>query len=236
MSNTTRKAPIPLVQRVDYLLERSRGLRVLHLGCTNAPYTEPAIADGSLLHLRLREVAKELHGVDVDRQGLERLAGLGVTHLHAGDLGSLAGALAAEPMFDLIIAGEIVEHLPDPGTFLGEVRRVMGPGTTLVITTVNAYCGFRMAQYALRGRGGWAEPVHPDHVAYYSVATLTRLVRQVGLDTTAVLFYDLGREHVPYTRRALRWINRVATAVTPHLADGIIVECTRPADPAARRP
>jgi SAM-dependent methyltransferase len=232
----TRQAPIPLVQRVDYLLGRSRGQRVLHLGCTNAPYTEQAIADGSLLHLRLREVAKELHGVDVDRPGLERLAGLGCANLHAGDLGSLAGQLAAEPMFDLIIAGEIIEHLPDPGTFLSEARRVMGAGTTLVITTVNAYCGFRMAQYALRGRGGRAEPVHPDHVAYYSLTTLGRLVQLVGLETTGVLFYDLGREHVPYTRGALRWINRVATALTPQLADGIIVECRRPAEPPAGRP
>jgi hypothetical protein len=110
------------------------------------------------------------------------------------------------------------------------VQHLMRPETTLIVTTVNAYCGFRGALYALRGRGGRQEPVHPDHVAYYSYATLTHLVRRAGLVVGGVAFYDLGREHRPYTRRAVRWLNDAVVALAPQLADGIIVLCRLPTE------
>ena len=232
MTDTARSAardPLPLVQRVDFLLDRCRGKRVLHLGCTNWPYTDAAIADGSLLHLRLGEVAGELHGLDADAAGLARLAARGFAHLHQGDLEAL-DQVPVDADFDVIVAGEIIEHLSNPGRFLAGVQHLMRAHTTLVITTVNAYCGFRGALYALRGRGGRQEPVHPDHVAYYSYATLTHLVRRAGLSVDGVSFYDLGREHRPYTRRAVRWFNDALVSLAPQLADGIIVECRRPTE------
>ncbi len=219
------RTSIPLVQRVAYLLERSAGQRVLHLGCTNAPYTAQSLADGSLLHLRLREVAGELHGVDIDRAGLDTLASLGVAHLHRGDIGDIEAELTAAGPFDIVIAGEIVEHLTDPGVFLRSVRRVMSPHTRMLVSTVNAYCGFRFAQYGVRGRGGHVEPVHPDHVAYYSQATLARLLTSEGFIVTGQWFYDLGTEHLPYTTWPVRWTNAILTTLSPQLADGVIAEC-----------
>ena len=71
----------------------------------------------------------------------------------------------------------------------------------MVITTINAYCGLRFLIYALRGRGGSAEPVHPDHVAYYSYATIHRLLDKAGMDVRRFLFYDIGPEHRPHQRR-----------------------------------
>jgi 2-polyprenyl-3-methyl-5-hydroxy-6-metoxy-1,4-benzoquinol methylase len=226
------RAPIPLVQRVDHLLERSAGKRVLHLGCTNAPYTAQSLADGSLLHLRLRDVASELHGTDIDRAGLDALTARGVTHLHAGDIGEIAPALIAAGPFDIVIAGEIVEHLTDPGAFLRSVRQVMHPETRLLVSTVNAYCGFRLAQYATRGRGGHAEPVHPDHVAYYSQATLARMLGIEGFSVTGQWFYDLGAEHRRYAGWKVRWANAVLTRLAPHLADGVIAECRTTPQPS----
>ncbi|MBO0181221.1 hypothetical protein J0682_30075, partial [Vibrio parahaemolyticus] len=74
--------------------------------------------------------------------------------------------------FDVIVAGEIIEHLNNPGLFLSGVRRFMHRDSKLVITTINAYCAMRFFVYALRGRRGINEFVHPDHVAYYSYSTL----------------------------------------------------------------
>ena len=224
-SSRQARGRIPLVQRVDYLLDACRGRRVLHLGCTNWPYTDAALGDGSLLHLRLREVASELHGLDADAEGLRRLADRGITHLHQGDLEAL-DRVPLDAAFDVIVAGEIIEHLANPGRFLAGVRRLMRPGTSLVITTVNAYCGFRMALYGLRGRGGRQEPVHPDHVAYYSYATLTHLVERAGLAVDEVSFYDLGREHRSSTPSYVSWFNDALMRVMPHLADGLIVRCS----------
>lgn len=39
--------------------------------------------------------------------------------------------------FECVVAGEIIEHVPDPDSLLREIRRVLVPGGTLVLSTPN---------------------------------------------------------------------------------------------------
>ena len=216
-----------LVDRVAYLLAACRGRRVLHLGCANAPYTEASLQADSLLHARLAEVAAELWGVDGDAEALELMSRHGHRHLIEGDLERLDHPdLPRRP--DVIVAGEIIEHLANPGAFLQAAQALMGPETTLLLTTVNAYCGMRFVTYALRGRGGIAEPVHPDHVAYYSYATLHVLLQRYGFEVLDFAFYDLGPEHRPHNGFYRNAINDVFVRLSRQLADGIVVACRVP--------
>lgn len=214
---------IPLVQRVDYLKQMCRGKTVLHLGCTNWPYTLAVLEDESLLHLELQTIARELWGFDADEAGLKLLRERGVKNLYRADLEQL-DRLELDQQFDIILAGEMIEHLSNPGLFLRGIKRFMRPDSTLVITTINAYCGFRMFVYGLRGRGGRAEPVHPDHVAYYSYSTIHHLLSREDLVAKRFLFYDLGNEHRPHGRFYIKWVNDLCVWFAPQLADGIIIE------------
>lgn len=214
---------IPLVQRVAYLKEICRDKSVLHLGCTNWPYTKDVLEDGTLLHLELQGIARELSGFDADREGLDLLGQLGVKNLYRADLEHLED-VELNQQFDVILAGEMIEHLSNPGLFLRGIKRFMRPDSTLVITTVNAYCGFRLLVYGLRGRGGRLEPVHPDHVAYYSYSTIHHLLSREELVAKRFLFYDLGDEHRPHARFYVNWINDLCVWFAPQLADGIIIE------------
>lgn len=215
---------IPTIQRVEFIKRSCRGKRTLHLGCTNYPYTEDAIAKGMLLHLQLGEIASELVGFDFDQEGIDILAEKGVRDVHRADLEHLDNVEAGMP-FDVIIAGEVIEHLQNPGLFLSGIKRFMHPGTDLIVTTVNAYAAFRFLIYMLRGKGGVNEPVHPDHVAYFSYRTLTKMLNNAGFTVREFFFYDVGTEHRP----TLRWIHRVlndaAVSMFPHLSDGIIAVC-----------
>ncbi|HUF05026.1 MAG TPA: methyltransferase domain-containing protein [Aridibacter sp.] len=213
-----------LVQRIDKIESLCKDRSVLHLGCTNWPYTKEAIDDGSLLHFRLGEAASELYGFDFDREGIETLKVAGVENLYRADLEDL-GAVDLDRRFDVIVAGEMIEHLTNPGLFLRGIRRFMDRDSLLVITTVNAYCGMRFVQYALRGRGGIAEPVHPDHVAYYSYRTLRLAVEKEGFDVEEFYFYDLGREHRPHNPKIYNLVNDVLVSVSKQLSDGVIAVC-----------
>lgn len=218
------KTKIPLVQRVDYLKEVCRGKKVLHLGCTNWPYTEQAMKDNVLLHLRLQDIASELWGLDADQEGIDVLAGHGVKNLYRANLERLE-ELELNETFDVILAGEMIEHLSNPGLFLHGIKRFMNPDTNLLITTINAYCGIRMAFYGLRGKGGSVEAVHPDHVAYYSYSTLRHLISREKLVTKNFLFYDLGPEHRMHNRWIINLINDLSVKFAPQWSDGIIIEC-----------
>jgi SAM-dependent methyltransferase len=209
------------------LKEACRGKKVLHLGCTNWPYTETALKHGELLHLELQPIAGELWGLDADQEGIDVLRSRGVEHLHRANLEQLE-ELELDETFDVIVAGEMIEHLSNPGLFLRGIKRFMRDDTKLLITTINAYCGMRMAVYGVRGRGGSAEPVHPDHVAYYSYSTIRHLLDREQLVARNFLFYDLGPEHRPHQRKIFNWINDICVKFAPQWSDGIIVECGLP--------
>lgn len=213
-----------LVQRSDVIFDHCAGKKVLHLGCTNYPYTEEAIKFDMLLHFQLDKVADELWGLDFDQEGIDILAAHGVDNIFRGDLERLH-EVKIDETFDVIVAGEMIEHLNSPGLFLSGIKRFMRPDSRLLITTINAYCAMRFFYYALRGKRGSVELVHPDHVAYYSYFTLKLLLERHGLQVENFLFYDIGREHRPHNRWALNVLNDIFVRVGPQLADGLIAIC-----------
>lgn len=215
-----------LVQRTEFILNRTRGKSVLHLGCTNYPYTDSSVAEGTLLHAKLAEVTDELVGFDFDERGISELDKFAFGPLHHADLERLED-VALDRVFDVIVAGEMIEHLSNPGLFLRGIARFMSESTELIVTTINAYSGMRFFQYALRGRGGVAEPVHPDHVAYYSYSTLKLLIERHELNVEEFFFYDLGPEHRVHNRPILNFINDVSVGISTQLADGVIAVCRK---------
>ena len=210
-----------VVQRVEFIKSICAGKKVLHLGCTNYPYTEDAIENDMLLHLQLAESTRTLVGFDFDQKGLDILSNAGVDSLYRADLENL-DEVPINETFDVIIGGEMIEHLSNPGRFLTGIQRFMDANTQLVITTINAYCAMRFLIYGLRGKGGRNEPVHPDHVAYYSYATLNLMLERTGLGVKEFLFYDIGVEHRPFNRWFYNVFNDVAVRFVPQFSDGII--------------
>jgi len=205
-------------------MNRCANKKVLHLGCANYPYTKESIDNEMLLHLDLEKTASELYGFDFDQAGLDILAKSGVKNLYRADLERLQ-EVSLDATFDVIVAGEMIEHLNNVGLFLDGIKRFMNADTLLLLTTVNAYCGMRFVWYGLRGKRGAMEPVHPDHVAYYSYSTLSVLLQRYSLTVDEFLFYDIGTEHRPHNKWYLNAINDVCTFIAPQWADGIIAAC-----------
>lgn len=219
-----RSKKIDIVQRREFIFSMCRDKSVLHLGCTNFPYTRQTIESSSLLHHELESIASELYGFDFDEEGISILEQHGSNDLYKVDLEHLEN-VGLSRTFDVIIAGEMIEHLNNPGLFLSGIKRFMNNETLLIITTVNAYCGMRFFQYAFRGKGGINEPVHPDHISYYSYATLSRILDRHDLGIDNFVFYDLGDEHRPFARPLAKLANDICVWFFPQLADGVIAVC-----------
>ncbi len=149
---------------------------VAHLGCADSPYTAALTAAGILLHERLVRVAS-VTGFDVDAAGLallrermpaQRFVLADVTEqIPEGELERYA----------MVIAGEVLEHVPDADAFLRGCRRLMAPGGRLCVTVPNA-CSPKIGLRSLAGR----ESVHPDHRVYYGPRTLDRTLAGAGFE------------------------------------------------------
>ncbi len=215
---------IQVVDRVAFIKEQCRGKKVLHLGCTNYPYTAESLKNNDLLHNRLAEISGELYGFDFDRNGLDVLSKNGTKNLYHADLENL-DEVDLNETFDVIVAGEMIEHLSNVGLFLRGIKRFMNNKTKLIITTINAYGALRFVLYTLRGKGGMNEPVHPDHVAYYSYSTLNLVIKRENLHIEEFYFYEIGPEHRQHLPFHYKLCYDSLTKFSKQLSDGVIAVC-----------
>jgi SAM-dependent methyltransferase len=211
---TSRRIERRLVtDRAQFIVDACRGKRVLHVGFVDHPYLESRVQNGTWLHARLASVAREIVGVD--------MAGPEVASLRSHpEYGTLIDAnaeelhlLGLEP-FDLIVAGEVVEHLDNPGRFMDSARSVLAKDGRLLITVPNAFCIRRLLRIPFG-----VEKVHPDHVAYYSQSTLRELLRRHGYAVEYAAGYRLpedGRNRLAFE------IDRAASLISPNLCEGLI--------------
>jgi 2-polyprenyl-6-hydroxyphenyl methylase / 3-demethylubiquinone-9 3-methyltransferase len=101
-------------------------------------------------------------GVDLVASSLEQAETRGVTPL----LASVNAVPLRDGCADVVCAGEILEHVPDPSTVVHEACRVLRPKGTLVVDTVNATALARLIVVTLGERmpGGAPRGLHDPHL------------------------------------------------------------------------
>ena len=202
--------------RRGYVVELCRGRSVLHLGCVHPEHLEEGLASGELLHSALRSVATVLYGIDIDRDGLARLRAAGFDHLYEANIEEL-GALTLDRHFDVIVAGEIVEHLANPGLFLREIPRYLAPGGKLIVSVPNAQ-SIRLVANAMRLR----ENVHAQHNAYYSPQTLDHLLESHGFQLSEILPYWTEPRTTPLMHSLWDRALGMCRIISPWLGEGLV--------------
>lgn len=86
--------------------------------------------------------------------------------------------------FGLVLCTETIEHVRDVQRLLSEVRRVLGPGGMLALTTPAH--GRATAAWALVA--GWERVLDPlsPHLRFFSRRSLNRLLEEMGFETRSV--------------------------------------------------
>jgi SAM-dependent methyltransferase len=135
------------------------GRRVLDLGCR----------DGALT--RTYAGGNDIVGVDADRDALAAASELGIETRWAD---------VDEPLpfddasFDVVVAGELLEHLRDPRALVADVRRVLRPGGTFVASVPNAY----RLKNRLRFLAGRKPEDDPTHLQMFSADDVRALLAE----------------------------------------------------------
>jgi SAM-dependent methyltransferase len=173
-----------------------------------------------------------------------RLCGIDVAEsaaAHVRDLGfeatacdASAGIPYGDATFDVVVCGEVLEHVVDTDNLLAEIHRVLAPGGRLILTTPNlAYAVNRLllllgvqpfftetSSSTVLGRGtrllGQGNSVQ-GHLRIFTGPALRDILRKTSFETASFQGY--------------RWLSRgltgridAALAIVPDLAAGFVVD------------
>lgn len=156
-------------ERIRVILELSQGPEVLDVGCAgHVPEPEsPYWLHGALVR-RFARVA----GIDVNAANVLRLRAEGYD-VRVGN----AETLELGERFDTVVAGEVIEHLANPGLFLERVKAHLKPGGRVVLSTPVPF-GLLHLLYAWRN---WPKTCsNPEHTLWLCPSTLGELAGRVG--------------------------------------------------------
>lgn len=199
------------VNRSAFIVEHCRGRCVVDLGC----YDETALVKrdvGEWLHGKIAKVATSVIGVD-NSSGLPA-GGISTgpsSRIIRGDVTALETALPADIQPEVIVAGELLEHLADPTAFLRQIKTLFD-GRQFIASTPNA----TQLSNVLLGLA-YRESNHRDHLNVFSFKTLSTLCARAGFAEWQLIPY-----HVQYTEMALRTkgIRRTMVQVAQTLVGG----------------
>jgi 2-polyprenyl-3-methyl-5-hydroxy-6-metoxy-1,4-benzoquinol methylase len=167
---------------LEYLrpLEDQPHRRLLEVGC----------ARGDLLALASHR-GWNGHGVEISPQA----ARLAVTeHNLPVDLGTLESRREDLGLFDVVIATDVIEHVPSPRPFLEAIRQTLRPGGIAILETPNFGSLWR------RLAGPYWIGLNRFHLFLFSASSLLRLMRDCGFHACRAS----STTHTAYTH----WGNR----------------------------
>ncbi|WP_182111774.1 MULTISPECIES: bifunctional 2-polyprenyl-6-hydroxyphenol methylase/3-demethylubiquinol 3-O-methyltransferase UbiG [unclassified Actinotalea] len=152
------------------------GKDVLDVGCSTGYLAEALTQRGCTVS-----------GIEYDAEAAE-LARPHLDRLVVGDLNTLDLAEAfGERRFEVIVLGDVLEHLADPAPVLGRLVGLLAPGGSVVISIPNVSHGsIRLA--LLQGSWEYQELGLMDrtHIRFFTRCTLLAMLRGAGLSAVDV--------------------------------------------------
>jgi trans-aconitate methyltransferase len=176
--------------------------RVLDLGCATGT-TGAALKQRQKVHVT---------GIEIEPDYALQAR----THLDEVIVGDVARPQELHDSYDVLIAADILEHLPDPWTTLRQYTQHLQPGATAVISLPNVN---HWSTYMYLARGTW--PRKPEgifdatHLRWFTRRDAVDLLEQAGL--------------TPHTVVRRRWLlhrgsrfDRLAPPITPFTFQHVI--------------
>lgn len=195
-------------ERFDIIRDICRGRVCLDVGMVGNLQHHLQQPEKWVFH-HVLQVSRELVGLDLEANALAVLRAKGYRNLVCAN----AERFALRKRFDVIVAGEIIEHVDNPGAFLTSCREHLAPGGLLVMTTPNTFSVNNLAKGLIFGRVA----LFHEHVNAYTTELLAELLRRHGLRVTRAEYFT--ERNPGLKNRVFRLLSRLR----PTWAEGLLI-------------
>lgn len=165
--------------KIKYFMDRCKNKKVLDIGCVQ--HNQNNWKSKFWLHKAIKEVATEIKGIDIFKEGIDELKarGYSVTHADAQDYN-------LDEKFDVIVAGDIIEHIDNVGGFIRSCKLHMHQDSHLLISTPNVWSARKIFKFLISKNG--EIDINPEHVHWLCPTTLKQSLLRYDLEITSVDF------------------------------------------------
>jgi 2-polyprenyl-3-methyl-5-hydroxy-6-metoxy-1,4-benzoquinol methylase len=157
--------------RIDYFCDLARDKDILDVGVVE--HTRDAVHSPQWLHQHLSKVAKTCLGIDILEEDVKYLQSLGYNIICQDITRS-----SLVQTFDIVICGDVLEHVESPGFFLKSLATMLNPNGRLVVSIPNPwYINVLVKTIS----DGYVYVDNVDHVAWFDPSTLCEMGQRYGL-------------------------------------------------------
>ncbi len=164
--------------KLNWIAKYVANAQVLDLGCV---CHELDITDPPWLHGFLAERAARVVGVDILPDAVAELERRGYSvacaDVETMDLGET---------FDVVVAGDIIEHLSNAGLFFQRVRAHLKDDGVLLVATPNPLNPMRILRMLTSGR----DLANSEHTCWFTVKVLRQLAARHGFEMADESYAD----------------------------------------------
>jgi SAM-dependent methyltransferase len=213
------KPGVPLSSGPDRAMRQARMLtQVLRGFAGPAVIVDLGCGDGSALAVAAsHNPAHRFAGIDWSWDALCQAQARGLTVVRGGV--SAPTLPVADGVADVVIMSELIEHLVDPDGAVAEVRRVLRPGGSLLLSTPNLAAWYNrgllavgiqpiFSEVSLRAVFGRPGRVVAGHLRLFTRRALTEFLTASGfrcVTVTGARYHDVPRPLGPLDRAFCRW-------------------------------
>ena len=194
--------PLAANTRVKMILKHvPKDGKVLDIGCVNHSLDND---DQNWLHGQLSASTGRVVGMDYLASEIEtmRKEGYNVVLADAEDF-------SLDETFDTIVAGELIEHLSNPGDFLDQVHAHLKSSGRFVLSTPNPFYLFTFLA-AGSGNADWND----EHTAWFDEQVLRKLLQRHGFVVDSVTYVEPSPWKWMFVHKNLeRWLAKLLRAL-----------------------
>lgn len=169
--------------RVEAVLKYAVGPKVLDVGCSGQQGLRSDFTSPWWLHRSLCDHFPEVWGLEYVDENVEAMRQAGFNQVVQGD----AEDFNLDTRFNTVVAGELIEHLANPGAFLKSVADHLDPDGRLVLTTPYAFSLISVLYAWFKYPKTCS---NEEHTLWLCPTTCERLLAQAGLSVQTIEIVD----------------------------------------------
>lgn len=183
-------------ERIPIILQYVKDKDVLDVGCIDHNAFREQSEDW--LHGKICKAARNVLGVDNKEEEVKKLQNK--YNIICAD----AQTMDLNHKFECVVAGELLEHLENPGMFLRNMLKHLLPGGCIILTTPNPFYPTNMLMVLLN-KPSWG---NYEHICWYCGITLSQLLKRVGFNNIQIHYVSKSRKFFGIGGLPARFINK----------------------------